>query len=83
MTADNFADKDLEKIALASLLNGAHNGEVPSPDLFFFDDHRRIYMGFVELEGRNIPPDIITLTQIMRETGQLEAVGGAAAADPA
>jgi hypothetical protein len=74
--ADNFANEELEKIALASLFNTG-NGEVPPPDLFFFPAHLAIYKGFVELEGRNIPPDIITLTQMMRENGELESVGGA------
>lgn len=73
---DNFANSEFEKIALASLLNGS-NGEVPSLDLFFFPAHRTIYKGFVELEGRNVPPSIVTLTQYLDETGQLDSVGGA------
>lgn len=75
MIADNFANEELEKIALASLLNGSN--EVPPPNLFFFPAHLAIYRGFVELESRNTPADITTLTQIMRETGQLELAGGA------
>jgi hypothetical protein len=73
---DNFANDELEKVVLASLLNGA-NGEVPALDLFFFEVNRTIYKGFAELEARNVPPDIVTLTQILRETGQLDLAGGA------
>ena len=76
MMVNNFANEELEKIALASLFN-AGNGEVPSPDLFFFPTHLKIYKGFAELESRNVQPDIITLTQVMRENGELDSVGGA------
>ena len=62
----HFANEELEKIALASLCDAGNGAiEIPSPDLFFFPAHRTIYRGFVELEGRDTPPDIITLTQVI------------------
>jgi AAA domain-containing protein/DnaB helicase-like protein len=74
---ENLANEELEKIALASLFDRANNKAPPPLDLFFFSTSRTIYAGFEELEARNIPPDLITLTNLLRETGQLEAVGGA------
>jgi len=44
---------------------------------FYLESHRLIWTGIVELHGRGAAVDILTLTNHMREEGQLERVGGA------
>jgi hypothetical protein len=75
VTDDSFVNTEAEKIVLSSLL-GDRNGEVPLLDLFAVEAHRTIYSALAEMEDLNIPADIITLTQFLRERGQLESVGG-------
>jgi hypothetical protein len=70
-----FADEAAERVVLASLLNG--NNELPDAELFFFQSHRAILRGLAALRRRGVPADIITLTQELRENGELEKAGGA------
>ena len=51
--------------------------EVLSPQDFYRDVHAKIFKAMVELFERNEPADLITLTNILKQQGQLEAVGGA------
>ena len=44
---------------------------------FYLESHRVIYSGIVELQGRGDAVDLVTLTNHLREEGQLERVGGA------
>jgi len=75
---ETFADIDAEKIVLAALLHGTlRNGQVPPLDLFYYPPHKVIYDGLEGLRARKIPADIITLTQDLRERGELEKAGGA------
>jgi replicative DNA helicase len=45
---------------------------------FYRDAHRKIYRGILALFEKNEPVDLITLTNILKEQNQLDAVGGAA-----
>ncbi|MEW5767221.1 MAG: replicative DNA helicase [bacterium] len=47
-------------------------------DSFYKDGHRRIYAAMVELFERNEPVDLTTLTNRLRDKGELESAGGAA-----
>ena len=51
--------------------------EVLSPQDFYRDVHGKIFKAMVELFERNEPADLITLTNLLKQQGQLEAVGGA------
>lgn len=51
--------------------------EVLPGDSFYKDSHRRIYAAILELFERNEPVDLTTLTNRLRNKGDLEAVGGA------
>jgi AAA domain/DnaB-like helicase N terminal domain len=78
MKLGNLADPEAEKIVLGSFLGG-RNGKVSLSEVFFFAAHRIIYDALVEMEARNRPADIITLTQVLRERGELDSVGGPSA----
>ncbi len=45
-------------------------------DDFYKDSHRRLYRAMLELFNKGEPVDIITLTDYMRKTNELESVGG-------
>lgn len=45
-------------------------------DDFYREAHRNIFTAITELFNRNEPADWLTLTSVLRESGQLETVGG-------
>ncbi|HEV8353207.1 MAG TPA: replicative DNA helicase [bacterium] len=51
--------------------------EMLRPEDFYRDAHRRIYDAVVELFERGEPVDLITITDRLRDKGQLDDVGGA------
>ncbi|NVM21485.1 MAG: replicative DNA helicase [Desulfobacterales bacterium] len=44
---------------------------------FYREAHRKIFKGMVDLFEQNEPADLVTLTNYLKEKGQLESVGGA------
>jgi replicative DNA helicase len=50
--------------------------EVLSSDDFYKETHRRLYNAMLGLFEKNEPIDIVTLTDYLRRTDELEAVGG-------
>jgi replicative DNA helicase len=50
--------------------------EILSPDSFYREAHRGIYEAVLSLSDRNEPVDLITVTEELRKTGRLEAIGG-------
>jgi AAA domain/DnaB-like helicase N terminal domain len=71
-----FADEAAERVVIASLLNGSVS-DFPDAELFFHPSHRAILRALAALRLRGVPADIITLTQELRENGELENAGGA------
>ncbi|HEY6393776.1 MAG TPA: replicative DNA helicase, partial [Candidatus Binataceae bacterium] len=71
---------EAEQSVLGAILldNDASNQaiEILSPDDFYRDAHREIFRAMIELADRNQPVDAITLTDMLRSQGALEAVGG-------
>ncbi|MBI4838931.1 MAG: replicative DNA helicase [Nitrospirae bacterium] len=51
--------------------------EILSPNDFYRDAHRKIYLGMLELYKKSEPVDLITLTEQLSRSGQLEEIGGA------
>ena len=51
--------------------------EVVSEKDFYRESHRKIFAAMVDLFERNEPADLITITNILKEQGRLESVGGA------
>ena len=51
--------------------------ELLSEKDFYREAHRKIFAAMVDLFERSEPTDLITLTNVLKEQGQLEAIGGA------
>lgn len=51
--------------------------EILHPDSFYRDAHRFIYEAILELFDRGEPVDLVTVTEALRKSGKLDAVGGA------
>lgn len=47
-----------------------------SPDSFYRDAHRFIYEAIIDLFDRGEPIDLVTVTEVLRKNGKLDAVGG-------
>jgi replicative DNA helicase len=52
--------------------------EILVPKDFYSEAHRKIFAATIELSDRNEPCDLITLTNILKNKNQLDAVGGMA-----
>ncbi|HKD00669.1 MAG TPA: DnaB-like helicase N-terminal domain-containing protein, partial [Methylomirabilota bacterium] len=53
--------------------------ELLKPSDFYTEAHRMIYQGMLTLFDRGEPVDVLTLTEELRRSEQLQAVGGPAA----
>ena len=60
----------LEKDALTSVI------DILKPKSFYKDAHQRIFSAILALFDKSEPIDILTVTQQLREQGELEMVGG-------
>ncbi|UCF87636.1 MAG: replicative DNA helicase [Nitrospiraceae bacterium] len=61
----------LENEAIASVI------ELLTPEDFYRDSHKKIFLAMRELYDKNEPIDLITLTDQIRRKDQLEEIGGA------
>jgi replicative DNA helicase len=52
--------------------------EILTLEDFYRESHRKVFRAMIELSNRNEPVDIITLSELLKGRGELEAVGGAA-----
>ncbi|MCL5057520.1 MAG: replicative DNA helicase [Actinobacteria bacterium] len=43
---------------------------------FYLESHRLIYKAFLDLDEAGVPPDMVTITDILRQQGNLDKVGG-------
>ena len=60
----------LEKEAVIEVL------EILKPECFYKEAHQKIFQAIVDLNTRECPVDLYTVTEELRATGQLESVGG-------
>lgn len=64
----------------AVLTDGKQLDEVhdllPSPEAFYFNPHRRIFAACLEVHGAGQPVDVTTVTNLLRDRGYLQAIGG-------
>lgn len=51
--------------------------EILSPEDFYRSAHQKIFSAAIDLFAKNEPVDLVTLTNKLRESGHLEAIGGA------
>jgi replicative DNA helicase len=72
---------EAEESVLGGVLLDNHACNLVLPILraehFYRDAHRKIYATIVDLNERGSPVDIVTLTEALRQRGQLQNVGGA------
>ncbi|MCL6612565.1 MAG: replicative DNA helicase [Peptococcaceae bacterium] len=47
------------------------------PEDFYMEGHRLIYKAFLDLDEAGVPPDLVTVTDKLRQQDNLEKVGGA------
>jgi replicative DNA helicase len=47
-----------------------------TPEAFYQESHRKIWSGIIRLRERQEPIDLVTLSEELRRSGELEAVGG-------
>ncbi len=50
--------------------------EILQPKHFYSEIHRKIYEAILELRSRNLPVDVVTLSEELRKNGRLEELGG-------
>lgn len=50
--------------------------DMVSPDAFYSEKHRIIYRAMVGLWGKNEPIDLLSVTSKLKDSGQMEQVGG-------
>ena len=50
--------------------------EILQPKHFYSEIHRKIYEAILELRSRNLPVDVVTLSEELKKTGRLEELGG-------
>src|SRR3546814_10378566 len=61
----------IEKDALTKVI------EFLKPEMFYKDSHQKIYESIQHLFEKTQPIDILTVTQRLRQSGELDFVGGA------
>ncbi|MCK9424105.1 MAG: replicative DNA helicase [Bacteroidales bacterium] len=71
---------DLEEAVLGAMMlendRLAEVIEVLKPDVFYKENHQLIFSAIQRLFAQNEPVDILTVTEALRKTGELEIVGG-------
>lgn len=71
---------EAERACLGSMLMDREAIEVAidilNSDDFYSDQNRLIFNSLIELYNRSIPVDIVTITDFLKDTGQLEKTGG-------
>jgi replicative DNA helicase len=51
--------------------------DILTPESFYSESHRIIFEGIIELYQNNKPVDLLTITQQLKNQGQLKSIGGA------
>ena len=72
---------DLEEVVLGALMleKDAVNAVIDllNPEAFYKEAHQKIYKAIKDLFGKSEPIDILTVTNELKQQGELENVGGA------
>ncbi|PCJ66486.1 MAG: replicative DNA helicase [Bacteroidetes bacterium] len=73
--------RDLEEAVLGAMMLEKHAPEKVAnflkPNAFYVESHQLIYEAIIHLFGEGNPIDILTVTEQLRKSGNLETVGGA------
>lgn len=72
--------KELEEAILGGMMleKGAVDRAIEfiKPESFYVEAHQLIFKAILDLHGKGWPIDILTVTELLREKGELEMVGG-------
>ena len=72
---------DLEEVVLGALMleKEAVNAviDILTPEAFYKEPHQKIFKAIKDLFGKSEPIDILTVTNALKMSGELEMVGGA------
>ena len=72
---------DLEEVVLGALMleKNAVNEviDILTPEAFYKEAHQKIFKAIKDLFGKSEPIDILTVTNELKQSGDLELVGGA------
>jgi replicative DNA helicase len=75
-------DLEVERAVLGAILLDstalARAQECVSPDDFYDDRHRRIFMGICDVAGQSEPVDLLTVGHVLEGKGDLAQIGGRA-----
>ena len=67
----------LEKNALSAVI------DILKPETFYKESHQKIFTAILDLFAKTEPVDILTVTNELRSSGNLEIIGGALLYSPA
>ncbi|WP_422858792.1 replicative DNA helicase [Flagellimonas sp. S174] len=72
---------DLEKAVLGAMMLDQKGVDgclevIKSPEVFYSEKHRQVFIAIQQLDSENSPVDLLTVSQTLRANGKLEAVGG-------
>ena len=73
---------DLEEAVIGAILLERDTMEllfevIQDPEVFYVDAHQRIFKAIREMYEKGIPIDLLTVTEQLRKTNELELIGGA------
>jgi replicative DNA helicase len=51
--------------------------DLVSPDDFYRDDHKHIYLAMLKLFEKRMPIDVVTISEELEKSGKFESIGGA------
>ncbi len=86
MTINNLGkvpphNRELEEAVLGAMLlerDAVTNGiQILRPEVFYFEQHQKIFEAIIHLFGASAPIDVITVGQKLREMGAFDFIGGA------
>jgi replicative DNA helicase len=71
---------DMEEAVLGAILKEKDAilevASILKPEYFYSDKHRMVYQAITDLYTKSNPVDILTVTERLRQTGELEKIGG-------
>jgi replicative DNA helicase len=71
---------DMEEAVLGAVMLESesldHIAKILTPDCFYKEENQRIFTACLALHDKTSPVDILTVTQQLKKTGELELVGG-------
>jgi len=71
---------ELEEVVLGAMMLESHCidtvTEILQPEAFYKDSHQKIYQAIIDINRKNDPVDILTVSERLQNSGELDQVGG-------